>query len=312
MSNTANNLNITPDKFEVVGKNLSVAQAIVRPSMTYWQDAWRRLKKNKVAMASLIFLIFLTIMATVGPFLVKFSYRDQDLTMLDKIPMTAGHIFGTDMLGRDMFARVWVGARISLFIGIAGAAVEFFIGIIYGGISGYFGGIVDDIMMRIVDILYSLPDMIVIILLMVIMGPGLGTIILALGITHWLIMARIVRGQILQIKEQEYVLAARTLGAGSTRLIAKHLIPNCIGPIIVRLTFAIPAAIFAEAFLSFIGLGVPMPLASWGTLAAEGQRVMAVYPHELFIPAFFISLAMLSFNLLGDGLRDALDPRMRK
>jgi len=302
---------ITREKFERVGPNIEESQAIVRPSMTYWQDAWRRLKMNKVAMASLVFLILLGIMAIIGPYMLPYKYSDQNLMMTNK-PPSAEHWFGTDYLGRDLFVRTWMGARISLTIGIAAALLDGIIGVIYGGISGYFGGQVDNVMMRIVDILYGIPYLILVILLMLVMGPGIVTIITAMVITGWVGMARLVRGQVLQLKEQEFVLAAKTLGASPARIILKHLIPNTLGPIIVSITFDVPAAIFTEAFLSYIGLGVQPPLASWGTLANDATNVLLMYPYQLFFPAFFISMTMLSFNLLGDGLRDALDPRLRK
>lgn len=304
-------IEVTRDKFERVGPNIEESQAIVRPSMTYWQDAWRRLKMNKVAMASLIFLIFLGIMAIIGPYLLPYKYSDQNLMMTNR-PPSAEHWFGTDYLGRDLFVRTWMGARISLTIGIAAALLDGIIGVIYGGISGYFGGQVDNVMMRIVDILYGIPYLILVILLMLVMGPGIVTIIVAMVMTGWVGMARLVRGQVLQLKEQEFVMAAKTLGASPGRIILKHLIPNTIGPIIVSITFDVPAAIFTEAFLSYIGLGVQPPLASWGTLASDATNVLLLYPYQLFFPAFFISMTMLSFNLLGDGLRDALDPRLRK
>ncbi|MCQ1530383.1 ABC transporter permease [Lutispora saccharofermentans] len=305
-------MEISREDFVVIGKNIEQSQVLVRPSMTYFQDAWRRLKYNKAALLALVFLVLLTVMAVFGPMMYSYSYSDQDLSMVDKAPGIGGHIFGTDSLGRDLFVRIWVGARISLFIGIAGAVIEFFIGIVYGGIAGYLGGYADEVMMRIVDILFTIPNLVIVILLIMVMGPGLHTIIIAIALTNWLGMARLVRGQTLQLREQEFVLAARTLGADGKRIIMKHLIPNTIGPIIVRLTFAIPGAIFTEAFLSFIGLGVPAPLASWGSLAAAGQRTLTTSPWQTFFPALFISLAMLSFNIIGDGLRDALDPRLRK
>lgn len=302
---------ITKGKFERIGPNIEESQAIVRPSMTYWQDAWRRLKMNKVAMASLVFLILLGIMAIIGPYLLPYKYSDQNLMMTNK-PPSLEHWFGTDYLGRDLFVRTWMGARISLTIGIAAALLDGIIGVIYGGISGYFGGQVDNVMMRIVDILYGIPYLILVILLMLVMGPGIVTIITAMVITGWVGMARLVRGQVLQLKEHEFVMAAKTLGASPGRIIMKHLIPNTLGPIIVSITFDVPAAIFTEAFLSYIGLGVQPPLASWGTLANDATNVLLMYPYQLFFPAFFISITMLSFNLLGDGLRDALDPRLRK
>ncbi|MGE5631790.1 MAG: ABC transporter permease [Caulobacteraceae bacterium] len=305
-------MELQKEQFKVVGKDLSVAQAIVRPSLTYWQDAWRRLKKNPAAITALIILIILSLMAIFVPIFSKYSFSEQNLMLTNAKPMVQGHWFGTDELGRDLFVRVWVGARISLLIGLTGAFIELVIGVIYGGISGFKGGMVDNIMMRIVDVLYVIPEVVMMILLIMVMGPGLLTVIIAISSIHWLPMARIVRGQILQVKEQEFVLAAKTLGASPSRLIGKHLVPNVIGQIIVRLTFSIPGAIFFEAFLSFIGMGVPQPLASWGTLAATGQTRITAYPHLLLFPAAAISIAMLSFNMLGDGLRDALDPRLRK
>jgi oligopeptide transport system permease protein len=204
------------------------------------------------------------------------------------------------------------GARISLSIGIVASLLNFTIGVVYGGISGYFGGRVDSVMMRIVDILYGIPLLLYVILLMVVLEPGLTNIFIALGFVYWLRMARIVRGQILSLKELEYILAARLIGASSWRIILRHLIPNSMGPIIVTMTLSIPEAIFTEAFLSFIGLGVSAPMASWGVLASEGVTSLRSYPYQLFFPAIAISITMLSFNFLGDGLRDALDPRMRK
>ncbi|MHB1395075.1 MAG: ABC transporter permease [Clostridia bacterium] len=305
-------MELQKEQFKIVGKDLSIAQAIVRPSLTYWQDAWRRLKKNPAAILAIIILALLSLMAIFQPIFSVHSFSEQNLMLTNAKPGVQGHLFGTDELGRDLFVRVWIGARISLLIGLTGALIELVIGIIYGGISGFKGGMVDNLMMRVVDVLYVIPEIVMMILLIMVMGPGLLTVIIAISSLHWLPMARIVRGQILQIKEQEFVLAAKTLGASPSRLIGKHLIPNVIGPIIVRLTFSIPGAIFFEAFLSFIGMGVPQPLASWGTLAATGQQRIIAYPHLLLFPAAAISLAMLSFNMLGDGLRDALDPRLRK
>jgi len=305
-------MELRKDQFEIIGKDLSSAQKIVRPSMTYWQDAWRRLKKNPAAIIAIIILAFLSIMAVFGPYMQPYGFSEQNLMLTNARPGQEGHVLGTDALGRDMFVRIWIGARISLLIGLTGAFIELIIGIIYGGIAGFKGGMVDNIMMRIVDVLLVIPELVLMILLIMIMGPGLLTVIIAISATHWIPMARIVRGQILQVKEQEFVLAAKTLGASPSRLIARHLVPNVIGPIIVRLTFSIPGAIFFEAFLSYLGMGVPQPLASWGTLAAEGQRAIIAHPHLIMFPAIAISLAMLSFNMLGDGLRDALDPRLRK
>jgi oligopeptide transport system permease protein len=211
-----------------------------------------------------------------------------------------------------MWVRVWWGARISLFVGITAALIDLAIGVIYGGISAYYGGKVDDIMQRFIEIIYSIPYLLIAILLIMVIGPGLWTIILAYTLIGWVPMARLVRGQVLQLKEQEYVLAARTLGASSARIIFRHLVPNALGLIIVQLTFAIPGAIFFESFLSFLGLGIKVPLASLGSLLSDGVQAIRLYPHRVMIPTIVFSLILLSFNLLGDGLRDALDPKMRK
>lgn len=286
-------------------------ETIARPSTTYWKDAWRRLKKNRPAMIGLYTIVFIIIAAVAGPWLSHVSYSDQNLMQANQ-PPSAAHWFGTDNLGRDLFIRVLYGARISLAIGVVASLINLTIGVAYGGIAGFFGGRVDRIMMNIVDILYGIPTLLYVILLMVVLKPGLTNIFIALGIAYWLGMARIVRGQILSIKEQEYVLAARTIGASNWRILFRHLIPNSIGPIIITMTLAIPEAIFTEAFLSFIGLGVSAPMASWGVLASEGVTGLRSYPFQLFFPAMAISITMLAFNFLGDGLRDALDPRMRR
>ncbi|RBP37243.1 ABC transporter permease [Garciella nitratireducens] len=305
------NSTLTEQDFERVGKNLEESQAIVRPSLTYWQDAWRRLKKNKLAMISLVILIGIVFMCIFGPYMVPYKYYEQNYTKTNLSPGQEGHIFGTDSLGRDLFSRVWYGGRVSIFIGVVVALIALVVGVVYGGIAGYMGGKVDNIMMRIVDVLLTIPGMLLNILLLIVLEPGIVTLIIAFGLTGWLSMARLVRGQILQLKEQEFVLAARALGADTKRIIFKHLIPNILGPIIVEMTLTIPSAIFSEAFLSYIGLGIRPPGASWGVLANEGTKVLRFYPYELIIPAIFISLTILAFNLFGDGLRDALDPKLR-
>lgn len=304
-------MGLTPEAFQRISFTLDTSYDIARPSTTYWQDAWRRLKQNKAAMLGLFMIIFITLLAAFGPLFTFHSYSDQKLEFANQ-PSSGTYWFGTDNLGRDLFTRVLYGARISLSIGIVASLINLSIGVIYGGISGYFGGRVDSIMMRIVDILYGIPLLLYVILLMVVLKPGLTNIFIALGLVYWLRMARIVRGQVLALKEQEYILAAKLIGASSWRIILRHLIPNSMGPIIVTMTLAIPEAIFTEAFLSFIGLGVSAPMASWGVLASEGVTSLRSYPFQLFYPAVAISITMLSFNFLGDGLRDALDPRMRK
>ncbi|MCI6870094.1 MAG: ABC transporter permease [Selenomonadales bacterium] len=281
------------------------------PSLSYWQDAWLRLKKDKAAMLGLIFILALLLFSIIGPAFSSYSYEDQNFMQANLSP-SAEHWFGTDSLGRDLFVRVLYGARISLSIGIVASLINLVIGVIYGGISGYAGGRTDRIMMNIVDILYSVPTLLYVILLMVVFKPGLMNIFVALGISYWLQMARIVRGEVLKLKEQEFVLAAKSMGAGSSRILVKHLIPNAVGAIIVSLSMSIPDAIFTEAFLSFIGLGVSAPMASWGVLASDGVNSIRVFPFQLFFPALAISLTMLAFNFLSDGLRDALDPKMRR
>lgn len=302
---------IDKNMFEFIPQEEKDLNTIARPSETYWQDVWRRLKLNKVAMLSLILIILLLLIATLGPLFSKFDYRYQDMKSLSLSPSNV-HWFGTDDLGRDLYVRTLYGARISLLVGIVSALINFVIGIIYGGISGYYGGKIDNIMMRIVDVLYAIPVVLYVILLMVVLGNGLQNIFIALGISYWVGMARMVRGQVLQLKQQEFVLAAKAIGEMDFKILIKHLIPNAMGQIIILLTMSIPSAIFTEAFLSFIGLGVSAPMASLGVLCNDAVSSFRTYPYQLFFPAMTICLIMLAFNLFGDGLRDALDPKMRK
>jgi dipeptide transport system permease protein len=303
---------VSDDLFVPILKCEQDAERIVRPSLSYWQDALRRLWQNKLATASLVLIVLLILMAVIGPVLSGQSYSKQAL-LASNLPPTAAHWFGTDDLGRDVFTRNWYGARISLFIGMMAVLIDLIIGVVYGGVAGFKGGLIDGVMMRIVDVLYGLPYLLVVILLMVVMGPGLLTIVVALSATGWIGMARLVRGQILQLKSSEYVLAAKILGASGPYIIRKHLLPNTIGIIIVQVTFSVPTAIFGEAFLSFLGLGVQAPLASWGVMANDAlPTILSGHWWRLFFPAFFISLTMLAFNSLGDGLQDALDPKQRR
>lgn len=302
---------ITADQFVPLESDHHAAEKISRTTLTFSQDVWRRFALNKVAVAGLILLILLSLMAIIGPWISYHTYYTTHLE-LKNLPPSTEHWFGTDDLGRDMFTRVWYGARISLFVGITAAIVDMVLGVLWGGTAAFAGGRVDEGMMRFADILYGIPYLLVVVLLMVVMGSGLIPIIIAMTITGWINMARIVRGQILQLKELEFVLAAKTLGAGFGRILLRHLIPNCMGPIIITMTLTVPSAIFVEAFLSFLGLGVQAPIASWGTMASDGLPAMKYYPWRLFFPATLISITMLAFNLVGDGLRDALDPRQRR
>ena len=305
------NKNMTEEMFQTVGIDEQQSEKLVRPSISYWQDAVRRLKKNKVAMFSLYFLIFVILMCIFAPYIYPHAYNEQNIELNNQGP-TLQHIFGLDDLGRDIFARIWVGGRVSLAIGIVGALVSLVVGVLYGGISGFCGGIVDDIMMRILEIIVGIPYMVVVIIVSLFLGKGMGSLLIALCMTSWTGLARLVRGEILELKESEYVMAARLLGTPPLKIITKHLIPNTLSVIIINTTFSIPNFIFSEAFLSFLGMGIQPPLTSWGAMAALGQQQMSYYPHELIFPALAISITMLAFNLLGDGLRDAFDPKLRQ
>jgi oligopeptide transport system permease protein len=400
------NKKISPELWEKVDTKASQTEKITRKSLTYWQDAWRRLKKNKLAMLGLGVVVLIVLFAMFGQHLTDWDYSSQTLKnanlppkmdvypvtedknvfvhreytlflvsdkgeIIERLEPTNGtldimqnkrrvyevdgnaveldfsfisaarlqdevadkafelkvngelvettestwnmtYLLGTDDLGRDLLARVRYGATISLQIALVATLVQFFVGVFYGAISGYAGGSVDNIMMRIVDIISTIPLLLYVILLMVVLGSGLSTIMLALGLVYWVRMARIVRGEVLSLKEQEFVMAAKTLGASTWRIISRHLVPNALGPIIVSLAMMIPSAIFTEAFLSFIGLGVPAPMASWGTLANDAVKALRSYPHQLMWPSLAISLTVLSFNFFGDGLRNALDPKLRR
>ncbi len=279
-------------------------------TLSYLQDAWLRFKKNRSALFCLFLLLFLCAMSIIGPLISPYNYSDIHLELKNR-PPSLDFWFGTDDLGRDVFCRVWWGARISLMIGFAAAIIDAVIGVIWGATAAYFGNWVDEIMMRICDILHTIPLLLTVILLTVFMGAGLKTILIAIAINGWLNMGRITRAQILQIKQSDYVTAAKALGASTFRIIFRHLIPNALGPILATATLTIPAAIFTEAFLSFLGLGLQAPLASWGIMINDGISAMEFYPWRLFFPSAFITLTMLSFNLVGNALRDALDPRLR-
>ena len=311
---TENNYIPTPEDFEIVGANTTQSEVIYKPSLTFWQDGWRRFKKNKLALSFLgITLVFL-FLAIFGQSLTKYSYRAQDLSAKFLSPtkgLTKGHYLGTDNLGRDLFARLSQGIRISMELSLITAAICVVFGTIYGAVSAYFGGIIDTIMTRIVEILLIIPSMIYIILLMVVMGNSVKTIIIAMSLTRWLNYSLLVRGEVLKIKENEFVLASKSLGGNFLWITLKHLIPNTLSVIIIRLTTDIPNIIFTEAFLSFIGLGVPIPQASLGNLVFDGFVNMTSYPYLFIIPSVVISLITLAFNIVGDALNDALNPKLR-
>lgn len=303
---------ISKDKFRKVDLDTSSSEIIGRPVMGYWQDAWRRLKTNKVALLAIIILTTIMIMTIIGPYINGIKFSDIDPAKINTKP-NSEHWFGTDELGRDVFSRVWQAGRVSIIIGIFGALISTVIGCVYGAIAAYYGGRVDTIMMRIVEILTSIPYLIVVILISIWTDTrSLGTLLLSLTLTGWCGMSRLVRGQMLQIKQQEYIMAAEALGVSPWKIISKHLIPNSLGIVIVAITFDIPGYIFAETFLSYIGLGIQPPATSWGALASAAQQNFIFYPHQLFFPSLMIALTMLSFTLLGDGLRDALDPKLRQ
>ncbi len=373
----ANNIKITKDLFKIRKNDFAYAEEIAGESVSFWKDAARRLRKNKIAMGSAFVILFIILMSIFGPMMNEYNYEDRVLDNkstsakipprvpgLEKIGILDGTIrqkmsvkeygrldeedlqyyeivkeyveddveyydviedsygikeikdyyfwLGTDDLGRDIWTRLWYGARISLYIGLFAAFLDLTIGTAYGGIAGYFGGTrIDTLMMRFSEIFGGIPALVILSLLLMVMKPGLGAISIAIGVTGWMSAARIVRSQFLKLKDQEFVLASRTLGAGHSRLIFRHLFPNVIGQMIVMVTFTIPGAIFYEAFLAFIGLGMPAPIPSIGRLCNDGYAYMKSYPYMLFIPTILISILMLAINLFSNGLRDALDPKMK-
>ncbi|TLS37983.1 ABC transporter permease [Pseudalkalibacillus caeni] len=331
---------LTDDMFQPADIDSSKNEEIAGESTGFWKDAWRRLRKNLGAIIGIVIIVVLSLLAIFGPMMNEYSYHEQDL-MRAKLPAKVPGLenvgflglngvdirgvdqyeakgvdeyfwFGTDEFGRDQWTRVWQGTRISLFIALAAAFIDFVIGVAYGGISAFYGGRVDNILQRIIEVLVGIPNLILIILFILIFEPGILSIILALAVTGWIGMARIVRGQVLKLKNQEFVLASRTLGASDGRVIGRHLIPNVLGQIIITTMFTIPNAIFFEAFLSFIGLGIRPPEASLGSIINNGFSSLQIYPHLVLYPSIVISLLMIAFNLVGDGLRDAFDPKLRK
>ena len=297
--------------FTPLDRSEKVGPILETKTIAFWSDVWRRFRSNKPALIGIIIILLFLFFAIFGSSMLPYRYDKVDLSSTYRLPSTE-HWFGTDALGRDIWCRIWIGARVSLFIAFVSAFSQMIIGIIIGSISGLSGGKVDMIIMRFVDILIAIPFLIWVSLFMLVLGPGILSIILAFSLTQWKGMARLVRGEVLRLKETEFAIAAKTMGASTWRLIRKHIFPNVLPVAIVSTTFQVTNAIFGEAFLSYIGLGIQPPMTSWGRLVASGIAEMRSFPYMLFIPAVFISLTMLSLQLIGDGLRDATDPKMRQ
>ena len=298
------------EMFEPLDQSEQNSEFIAMETKSFGKDAWIRFKRNKLALVGLIFLCFIVTLAIFVPILSPYSYDQMDITSLNAMP-SLKHPMGTDRFGRDIFVRVMYGARISLAVGFASAAINLCIGVIWGGVAGYVGGKLDMLMMRIADIIYSIPSMLYVIMVMLIFGSNIWSILIVICISSWIGMARLVRAQVMSLKEQEFAMAAYVLGASTRRILFKHLIINCIGPIIVNLTLMVPSAIFTEAFLSFVGIGISAPAASWGTLANEARGLVDTYPIQIIWPVASICLTMLSLNFIGDGVGEALDPNKK-
>ncbi len=303
---------VIPDEWLVMNDDLTLPGATdTERGSSLWRDAWHRLRKNKMAVGGLFILILMCVLALLTPWIAPYSYEEQNLVLGAAGP-SAQHWLGTDTLGRDLLTRLLYGGRISLAVGFIATSVALTIGVLYGTFAGYFGGRVDATMMRLVDILYALPFMIFIILLMVIFGRNILLLFLAIGAVEWLTMARIVRGQVQSLRQQEFIEAAISMGLSQWTIIRRHLIPNTLGPVIVYTTLTIPSVMLFEAFLSFLGLGIQPPQSSWGLLISYGVETMEEYPWLLIFPGLALSTTLFALNFLGDGLRDALDPRASK
>ena len=297
--------------FSPVQKKEQIAGVFTRKPISYWQDAWRRLRKNRIAMASMFVIILLLILCIIGPGLRGYDYVS--MAPLEKNRSgSAEYWWGTDTLGRDLFSRVWAGARVSFTVAFCCTAIQVVVGSLYGGIMGYLGGVADEVMMRVIEVLSSIPSLLLTIIIMIALGNSMGSLLIAMSVTSWCGTARQIRGQVLQLKESEYIMAAQALGAPTGRILLRHLLPNTMGLLILDVAMAIPGYIFQEAGLSFLGLGLKTPAISIGLLISAGQLVMNSHPNQLLYPALILSLIVLAFNLFGDGLRDALDPRLRK
>lgn len=289
----------------------AIATDRAESGVSLWQDAWHRLQKNKLAVISAGVLLIVVFVAVVGPWLSPYSYEEQDTALYASAP-SMSHWFGTDLLGRDLLTRTLYGGRISLLVGLVATLVSMIIGVTYGAIAGFLGGRTDQIMMRVVDVLYALPFTIFVIILMVLFGRNIFLLFLAIGAVEWLTMARIVRGQVISLREKEFIEATRVMGFTEPRIIFQHIIPNTLGPIIIYVTLTVPQVMLLEAFLSFLGLGVQPPMSSWGLLIQEGVETMEEFPWMLLFPSMALSATLFALNFLGDGLRDALDPKASK
>ena len=301
---------LTAADFQPLPREQKAADQVVRPSVSYWADVFRRIREDKVAMVSLAVIVIIGLFAIFAPIFCPYDYSTNDLLATNQ-PPSAEHWFGTDQLGRDLWARVWVGARVSLLIGLGGAIAPQIVGIFIGGISGYFGGWVDMFIMRVIDVGLCIPELVYVTLMMLLMGSGPMAIIATIAMVGWMGSARFIRGRILQFKNREFVLAAKAQGASPMRQIFRYILPNILGQQVVSITAAIPGAIFMEAYLSFIGLGIKSPMTSWGQLSQIGSSVFRTSPYQLWIPGALISVAILAFYLFGNSLRDALDPHLR-
>lgn len=297
--------------FRKLSKEEKNDEFIAIESKTFFQSVKAEFTKNRRAVFGLIVLVIVVLMAILGPVFSPFSYEEQNIALRNAAP-TAQHLFGTDKMGRDIFVRILYGARISLGVGIVAAIVNLILGTLYGGIAGYVGGRTDMVMMRFVDIIYSVPSMLYIVLIMLWLGAGVSSIILGISITCWIGTARIVRSQVKSLREQEFTMAAFVLGASPKRILVKHLLVNAMGPIIVNITLMVPQAIFTEAWLSFIGVGISAPKASWGTLCDAASELIMVYPMQTIYPLVAICLTIISFNFVGEGLERALDPKRKR
>ena len=301
---------LNKDMFVIRGKDTVRMESISRPSLSFWSDAWRRLRKNKSAFFAMCLVLLYTLLAIFAPMFSQYTQSQMDANARHAL-FSAAHWLGTDSTGRDLWVRIWMGARVSLSIGLISAILNMCVGVVIGGLCGYYGGKLDMIVMRIVDLLYGIPSLIITILVMMVLGKGIAPLIVAMCVVGWIGTCRFVRGEVYRLKEQEFVMAAKVMGIPDFIIIIRHIIPNIMGMLVTNLCMAIPGAIFQEAFLSYIGLGIVPPDCSWGVICKEGIQFLRYYPHEVLIPAFFVCTTMLALNLLGNGLRDAVDPKLR-